>query len=232
MHLFVTSWEKKWDCYHVYDERVCKHARNVLRMSVWDICFLQSPDVVGKRICIRWIYVAKSHMEGVLEEELFCTYSAPLLTVCVALPNKVTTLELICQKLTELWVARIFVWRAHRSQFKDISENKKNRLKKIILEAVEQSHNRYIPELVFGKSADLEYSSDQIFVADFSEQSLWDTHITSSSLFLLIGPEWWLTEQDYDTWKVSKERSFSLGKTVLRMETASIVASSILLSRT
>ncbi|MBQ9554376.1 RNA methyltransferase [bacterium] len=67
----------------------------------------------------------------------------------IALPNKMDKLELIIQKLTEIGVSDIYLFQAERSLLKTVNENKQQRLKKIIYEAVEQSRAWTIPQLHF-----------------------------------------------------------------------------------
>jgi len=228
MHLFIVDWKKSGDSYRVRDERVVKHARNVLRMQKWDEFLLQSFSDSSDRFLIRIEQIEKNEIIGQLIQSYDCDIVRSNLVVCVAMPNKLATLEHICQKLTELWVKEIFVWRAARSQLKDISSNKLARLNKIIIEAWEQSKNRFIPSLKFGKPWDVKCEANQCFLADQWGKTMLDADLWKWEIYLIVGPEWWLTDQDYQNWNVWRDRVYGLWDTILRMETAAIVWSGIL----
>lgn len=65
--------------------------------------------------------------------------------MAIAFPNKQEKLELIVQKLTEIGISHLYLWPAERSQLKELNENKKKRIEKIMQEAVEQSRGWNLP---------------------------------------------------------------------------------------
>lgn len=71
------------------------------------------------------------------------------LSLFQALPNKLEKLEYIIQKSCEVGYSRITFFEAERSQILVLSENKKERLKKIAIEAIEQCGGNMIPEIHF-----------------------------------------------------------------------------------
>ncbi len=73
----------------------------------------------------------------------------PELHLFQALPNKLEKLEYIVQKSCEVGYRSITFFEAQRSQILVLSENKKDRLKKIAIEAVEQCGGNIIPEMYF-----------------------------------------------------------------------------------
>ena len=145
------------------------------------------------------------------------------LAMAVALPNKQEKLELIVQKLTEIWISDIYFWAAERSVVKAISPQKFERLQKIVQEALEQSYGRKLPKLRFIENFD-EIKHEYIFISF----DLWGSKLQlgnsplGQSLLWIVWPEWGLTQRDYDSfWK--EVQVLQLGDSVLRMETASIV---------
>jgi len=140
----------------------------------------------------------------------------------------------LVQKCTEIGVNNFI------PVISDHTENRKlniNRLKKIIKEAVEQSNQIYIPEFYSPISFSelikkYERSSSNIFFADIqSDISFSNLKIdTTKSNSVFIGPE-----GDFSTGEIDILRnrdnffSFSLGKRILRSETAAI-ASLVLLN--
>lgn len=145
--------------------------------------------------------------------------------VCVALPNKMTKLELICQKLTEIGVWWIYFWQAERSQLRELSENKWKRIKKIMVEAAEQSFSWTISDvgLLDSKKLQTAFEWYQFLAADMWWTSHQSIKLDNQPVALIIWPEWWLTERDYKQRWIDENNIVGLWKGVLRMETAAIV---------
>lgn len=142
--------------------------------------------------------------------------------MAIALPNKQEKLELIIQKLTEIWIQTIYLRAAERSVIKQLSENKQERLHKIIQEALEQSRWRNLPEIRFITTLREITEKYQLCVFDLSEKGVATWKSADKPLLWIIGPEGGLTEKDYaqfgDDWQGIK-----LWTQVLRMETAAII---------
>ena len=152
---------------------------------------------------------------------------APHKTSCIwmaiAFPNKQEKLELIIQKLTEIWISHLYLWNAERSQVRTLNENKLKRIEKIVHEAVEQSRGWTIPKI--GIIQDLKVLADQwnFIVFDLEKEEKSESKIKEDlPLLWIIGPEWWLSPKDYEQFSENYQVK-SLWNTVLRMETASIV---------
>ena len=56
------------------------------------------------------------------------------------------------------------IFPASRSQIREVSENKKERLEKIILEAVEQSYGWVIPTLTYKKDISSSIDNEKVFL--------------------------------------------------------------------
>ena len=140
----------------------------------------------------------------------------------IALPNKQDKLELIVQKLTEIWIQRIILRPAERSVVKSFSTNKYERLQKIMQEALEQSRGWEMPKIQFITDLKELYKEYQLCIFDLKENSNGKVKNIDKPLLWVIGPEWWLTEKDYTQFG-NEWRGMRLGEQVLRMETAAIV---------
>lgn len=92
-------------------------------------------------------------------------------TFYIAMPNKSSKADLMAQKLAEIGVSKIVFWPAQRSVLKELSDNKLDRMNTIALEAVEQSHGWFIPEIIFSKNIELD-DGCVIFEKDDSNNSL------------------------------------------------------------
>lgn len=139
--------------------------------------------------------------------------------------------ELILQKLTELGVNRIVPYNAKRSIVKETKKDKKiERYRKIITEAAEQSHRNVIPEITNAISyKDLKnYMSDLNLLAYEKEKESFSGSLKANSVSFIIGPEGGFDLEELESIKSLGFKSISLGKRILRAETAAIYLSSII----
>lgn len=142
----------------------------------------------------------------------------------VAMPNKRDKIELIVQKLTEIWLDEIIFWPSERSIIKQWNPKKEQRLIKIVREAVEQSRGRTLPKVRFTTNLKEELENCELIVFD-KKASGHKPHASSNltSKFWLVGPEGGLTERDYEKLEGIEYEIRELGETILRTETAAIV---------
>ena len=141
----------------------------------------------------------------------------------ISFPNKQEKLELILQKLTEIWISDIFLRSSERSLLKELNDKKLQRISKIMKEAVEQSWWWQIPNLKILSSLDEIKNDWSMVVFDLPrnrENSNWEEW--KKPYLWVIGPEGGLTDKDYE--KFPKDIIVqSLWENVLRMETAAII---------
>jgi 16S rRNA (uracil1498-N3)-methyltransferase len=78
------------------------------------------------------------------------------MTLYQALPNKFSKLEYIVQKCSEIGFSKIVFFSAERSQKLILSENKKERLKKIMQESIEQCGRNRLCRLEFPTSLSID----------------------------------------------------------------------------
>ena len=217
---FHENIQTNWDQLKLKEaSEIIRQLRKVLRASAGYLFYVQNGD---KR---REVELA-NRTDKEINAKILKEHSKPHLSspaaMLIALPNKQDKLELIVQKLTEIWIQRIILRPAERSVVKSLSTNKHERLQKIMQEALEQSRGWEMPKIEFVE--DLKEISEQyqIFVFDLKEnQQKWEK-LVNKPLIWVIGPEWWLTEKDYAQFG-NEWRGMHLGEQVLRMETAAIV---------
>lgn len=147
--------------------------------------------------------------------------------------------ELVFQKATELGASRIVPVLAKRCVKNEISENGFERLKAIMIEATEQSRGSIVPTLgkllTFEEAIeDLKASNLDLTIMAYEEEKKksFDSVIKShqGSIGIMIGPEGGFEPEEYQLAKKNGIISVSLGKRILRAETAAIaVLSKILL---
>lgn len=144
--------------------------------------------------------------------------------------------ELCLQKLVELGVCRIVPYLAQRSIIKgENSKNKMSRYTKIITEAAEQSHRNIIPEITNNINLNeiKNYLGDLNLLAYEKEDSK-NTNIdfnNAKKITIIIGPEGGFTNEEIEYFNTLGFNSISLGKRILRAETAAIYLTSLIVGK-
>lgn len=212
-----------------------KHLAEVLRAKKGDRVLLCTGDgfdyeyeIVGfSRSSTTLEY--KSERLNTSEPELFLTVYFSML--------KGDKSELVVQKLTELGVKRIVPF---ISEFSVSRPDKTDRLARAALEACKQCGRAVIPEvsgiLSFKEMLDsLDKHEKTVFAyEDISKSSKTISDYLSGSekdVALIIGPEGGFSEKEYRA--IAFEKSIepvSLGRRILRAETAAIAATAVILS--
>lgn len=151
---------------------------------------------------------------------------------CILSLIKSDKLELCIQKLVELGVRRIVLYDARRSVMKIKDEKKLQRLSKIALEAAEQSHRNIVPQVLMpiGIKQMKDYMSEKNYICYESERNIADIP-SSSSITYIIGPEGGFEDKEYEQICALGFESISLGKRILRAETAALYMTSVIVSK-
>ena len=146
-------------------------------------------------------------------------------------------IEFVIQKATELGVKRIVLLKTERSvvKFDDKSiEHKLERFNKIAKEASEQSHRVVIPEIVGPvdiRKIPSEYLSDINLLAYEKEAgstvNSFERLEKGKSVSIMIGPEGGFSKEEVLLLQ-DKFALISLGKRILRTETAAVYALSVI----
>ncbi len=157
-------------------------------------------------------------------------------TVAVSLVTE-QKFDLIIQKLTELGVNKIIPLKTERSIVKldnNREEKKLTRWNNILKEASEQSHRNTIPIITNIMSInDLKESSENIKLVcsltdDSSPINNYVDRNNNNSVLVVIGPEGGITINETKLLNSYGFKNITLGKRVLRVETAAIYIASIL----
>lgn len=149
--------------------------------------------------------------------------------ICGALKGDKT--ELVVQKACELGAYKIGVF---SSEFCSayINANKLERLNKVSREAAKQCLRSCAPEVVyFDKFTEALKSAEgfenKLFACEFAEKSEIDITKISGSIAILIGSEGGFSEREAKEAESSGFSKISLGKRILRAETAAISLTAI-----
>lgn len=144
--------------------------------------------------------------------------------------------ELVIQKATELGVHRIIFFQAERSVVKFSYEDFKKKLTRylsIAKEASEQCHREYIPEILYFK--DIKGINEHLaelnlfaYELEAGKSSVIPSLDKYSSISVIIGPEGGFSNKEAEYLLEEKFLPISLGKRILRCETAAVYALSVI----
>jgi 16S rRNA (uracil1498-N3)-methyltransferase len=147
-----------------------------------------------------------------------------------AVPKKQDLFELVLQKATELGVSEIVPLITKRTERQHLG--KWDRMKTIIAEATEQSNRTHVPEL--GQPVEFEKAINQshCYIAYESGKELPLSKMlqamrSAGEVRLFIGPEGGFAPEEIEMALRKGAKTFGLGSTILRTETAAIAAVSL-----
>ncbi|MGB8478029.1 MAG: RsmE family RNA methyltransferase [Acidobacteriaceae bacterium] len=213
------------------------HLARVLRAQVG-----QEFDIVAGHAVRRGVVekVSADAVEFSLHEEVEAGETLPLI-VGVSIV-RFERIEWAIEKLTELGVARIVPLRAQRSEKHLVLAATKRceRWRKISRESAQQSRRSQVAEIsdpmsVMDCIAESRNALRYLFSEEERSRSLWESLMTtdrnaspSREIYVAIGPEGGWTSAELSSFAENGWQSVSLGKNILRTETAAIAAASLI----
>jgi len=213
-----------------------KHMQKVMRYKNHDqvICIL--PD--SKTYLYEIIDIEKGYLKQV--EPITEDHELDVgVTLIYGLPKN-DKFEFVLQKATELGVKRIVPFLSKRSIIKtDIKtfEKKRERYTKILKEASEQSYRQIIPELTpLCLMKDLSHYLSDLNLVAYEESSRKGEHSQFyqslqkdyRTITIIVGPEGGFDQKEIDEMKILGIQECSLGKRILRSETAPLYMLSVI----
>ncbi len=210
-----------------------RHAHTVLRLGVGDEVTLL--DGSGREVSA---IVAKSekgkftlHVTG--ERPSDREPSADVFLLVGAIKGDKT--ELVVQKATELGVRRIGVF-SSRYCAAYMNDNKLGRLRRVAREAAKQCLRSRVPEVEYYEDFSHAMSAsrgyvNKLFACEFLEKSEGEIPDMGGSYCLVVGSEGGFTEEEFKEAKACGFTGVSLGKRILRAETAAIALLSVVMYR-
>ena len=214
------------------------HLTRVMRAKVGD-----KIEVVNEGV----VYIAQINRFKPLEidvvRRLKENNELPNNVVLIASLLKGDKMDLVLQKATELGVSEIVLLETERTivKFKkDDRELKIERFNKILKEAAEQSRRSVIPHLfriiTFDQLRDIDANVKMIAYeeeagATNSFNKIVDSIKPGQKVAVLIGPEGGFAEHEVEIAMHNGYKKVSLGKRILRAETASFYALSVIANR-
>ncbi len=208
------------------------HISRVLRSETGDqlICSNGNGlDVVAEIIIIE----AEQVVCKIISEIKESRESRVRLIVAQALP-KADKMDLIVQKGTEIGASAFIPFTSKRTivQLDAKKEQKRiERWQKIVKEAAEQAHRSIIPNVfsVMKWEELLKHTKDYLTLIAYEQETtqtiakVLDQHVDVDAIMLIIGPEGGFTEEEIKEAEKHGAIAISLGKRILRTETAGMV---------
>ncbi len=222
-----------------FPEDVAHQIRRVLRMTPGDVV-----EVLDDSGHVFRVVLAPFSAEGLAGRVATMREAETEPVVCLELCFGLTgreKVEWILQKGTEIGVARFSPFISSRTLAQDphLTDKKLARWERIIKEAAEQSQRGRLPGLNSPQSLDevfakIQSSGEPALIAwEAAEpglslrQALAD--FSGESLMLIVGPEGGFSEEEVAQARVAGCQVVSLGRRVLRMETAAILLPALVL---
>lgn len=206
-----------------FDEKQSHHIKNVLRMENGDIIRVVDKD---NAVFLVEISIEPNVSAKVLRPIAEFSEESDII-FCAALIKK-DKWEFLLQKAAELGATKIVPLITSRTNFKMAEERRDKRVErwnKITLEACQQSNrvSRCEVEKPIKLKEISRFLSENNIVAYEGEKDVFLANlIDEKSITFVIGPEGGLTEEEIEYLKLLDFRSASLGKRILRAETAGL----------
>lgn len=197
-------------------------------------------DGLGFEYPARLCEVSETHCTAMVQTKQFSPGEpATHLTMLVGITQR-EKFELILQKCTEIGVSEIMPIITTRTLMQKTADvaDKYPRWQKIIREAAEQSHRGKIPQLSptlkFNEAISLVNSREALKLVLWEDES--ETAIKpvlrayqGKEVVLIVGPEGGLSAEEIEAAKCHGFKPVSLGKRILRMETAAMIAAGLVI---
>lgn len=205
------------------------HAKTVLRVEIGDEIVLL--DGGGKEYSAIVGKVEKHRLIAHVTGDSLCGKEpeTQIYLLCGFLKNADKN-ELVVQKATELGACGITFFSSEYSSAY-MSENKLERLKKVAREATKQCLRARVPQVGYfdfkGALKSAEGYKNKLFACEFTEKSEIPLSGICGSTALVVGSEGGFTQDEYRYAKSLGFSGISLGKRILRAETAAIALCAI-----
>ncbi len=218
----------------IANKNIIHQINNVLRLKQNEeiICL----DNSGYEFLVELEAINKNEVQGKIIEKTK-NQAEPEIKIHLyqALPKQMAKFELVLQKCTELGVKKIIPLITHYTERFHLAN--RERLERIIQEAAEQSGRGLLPALTEPmKFADLilNLKSEQNLIAYEKEDKLYLKDLCpkldySKEINLFIGSEGGFFQEEINEAKKNNFQTFSLGKLILRTETAALAAVSAII---
>jgi 16S rRNA (uracil1498-N3)-methyltransferase len=234
---FVPPESIQADCVH-FSEPISRQMVQVLRLS--PDTYVTVLDGTGKEFRVRLTELSAKASEGQIESEgRAAGEPETLLTLFLCLTQR-EKFEWMLQKCTEVGASRFVPVISSRSLVQSATDvlNKYERWQRILQEAAEQSYRGKVPTLEpplrFDQAVKLAEATGACCLIPWEEEKTLSLQEAlqirpSREVILLIGPEGGFSSEEVTLARKANFLSVTLGQRILRMETAAMVASALVL---
>lgn len=229
LHRFIGEFDLSQNCFKILNEEILNQARNVLRLKIGDSLILADGKL--NEAIVKIVETDKKFIEVEILEKSVNEKESDIYGVLYCSILKRENFEWVCQKATECGIKEIvpvISMRTIKFGFK------KERLEKIIREAAEQSGRGALPilseALKFAVTLEKSKENDLNLFFEMNSPLINREQIgKASKIGIFIGPEGGWSEEELElakkeAGKSDKLKMAGLGKTILRAETAAVVA--------
>ncbi len=217
----------------IIDNQDCHHIKDVMRFTTLDKVIINTYD--GDVYLAEIQEINKKTVKLEIIEKQISNYQPLPLDLGISLLKK-DNFELVLQKATELGVRKIIPLNTERSIIKVDDFSKKSiRYQTIVKEASEQSERSVLPVITDYSdlaSLDLTIYQHRLFCYAREESLNIKDELkalkSTDQVLILIGPEGDFSKNEIDYLLSKGFKSVSLGKSILRSETAAIYVVSLI----
>ncbi len=228
MHRFYINNKIELNSLVLLSKEESYHAIKVLRLKIGDkLELLDGSDIFVCKINS----IIDNLVEVLALEKLDSTEPKTKITLFQGMP-KADKLSFIIQKCTEIGVYSFEPIFMSRCEVKPSNTDKKvNKLNKIAIEAAKQSGNSHIPDVIdFKNIKDIKDLSEyELILVPWEEEKnislkslINSISPTPEKIAIFIGPEGGIDKAEIEYLKTFNAKTVSLGKRILRTETAGL----------
>ncbi|MBD64119.1 MAG: hypothetical protein CME62_02855 [Halobacteriovoraceae bacterium] len=185
------------------DEEKCHHFKNVLKVKDGEEILLL--DGRGLRAQGALVFVGKKKLRIDLSGEVTQGIPPEDITVVVGQTKK-DAQDLVIKNLCELGVTKIIIT---HSQFAQRYKINKERVKKQLISALEQSNNLFLPDFEMKKLDEIDWDSfTHTYILSTEEKSHSPIPPLTAGCAIVVGPEGGFGAEDYQIFKAMTHASF------------------------
>lgn len=213
----------------ILDAEEMHHCIHVLRHKVGDS--IHVTDGLGHLYTCRINSVSKSNVSFTVENSESKPIPGERCCVAMALTKSMDRMEWFVEKAVELGVSDVVFYQSQRSERSKINAEK---LKKTAIAAMKQARHCYLPNIRIYTSLSELLAENEDFAHKFVAfchlpcRPLADFLPDAGSKLIVIGPEGDFSPQEVAFALGSGLQEVALGTTILRAETAAVVAAALL----
>jgi RsmE family RNA methyltransferase len=123
------------------------------------------------------------------------------------------------QKCCEVWYRKIVFFESERSQKLVLSGNKKERLRKIAIEAIEQCWGNIIPEIEYDDTINNIWWVTLVCHTQWAKSMNLRDLTSVGDINIVVWPEWWLSDDELQVLQNTWAQRVFFGERILRCET-------------